>query len=156
MEEWRNIKGFEGLYQVSNFGRIKSLGNKQNRKEKILRLYKDSAGYYQIKLYYNGNYNRFKVHRLVWEAFNGIIPNGLVVNHINEIKTDNRLSNLNLLSFKDNLNYGTANERKTLTRLKNLKSIIEYDSNGNIIRVWELSEIKNKLGIQHNSILEYT
>lgn len=106
-EVWKDIPGYEGLYQVSNLGRVKSL---RFNKEKIL---KQSfiKGYYDIKLAKNKVGKRFSIHRLVYMTFKGPIPEGLQVNHINEIKSDNRPENLNLLTPKENTNWGTRNER---------------------------------------------
>ena len=115
IEIWKDIPNYEGLYQASNLGRVKSLeridAKGHKRKEKILKTARDRYGYYQVGLCKNSIEKKYLVHRLVWIAFNGIIPEGLQVNHINEVKTDNRLSNLNLMTAKENLNYGTRNER---------------------------------------------
>lgn len=114
IEIWKDIKGFEGLYQVSNLGRVKSLERidalGHRLKEKILKP-KLTRGYYEVGLFKNSIRKMYLVHRLVWEAFNGQIPEGLQVNHINEVKTDNRLSNLNLMTAKENANWGSRNER---------------------------------------------
>lgn len=65
--------------------------------------YNNGTGYYQIKLRYNKKrYNRY-VHRLIWETFNGIIPKNMEINHINHNKSDNSLSNLELVTHRDNL-----------------------------------------------------
>lgn len=131
-EVWKDIPNYEG-YQVSNLGRVKSLeridalGHK--RKEKILKTARDRYGYYLISLCKNSIQKFYLVHRLVWIAFNGTIPEGLQVNHINEIKSDNRLSNLNLMTAKENLNYGSRNERagKFLKNRKDLsKAVLQF------------------------------
>lgn len=101
-EVWRDIKGYEGYYQVSSCGRVKSL---KYNKEKILKLSQDGGGYYHCDLYLNGNQKTIKVHKLVAIAFLGHKPNGMkiVVDHINNVKTDNRLENLQLISHRKNL-----------------------------------------------------
>ena len=107
MEEiWKDIEGYEGLYQVSSLGRVYSLLSK-----KILKQQNNNRGYPLVSLSKNGVNKRKSVHRLEWEAFNGSIPDGMQVNHINEIKTDNRLENLNLMTPKENANWGTKNSR---------------------------------------------
>lgn len=123
MEEiWKDIKEYEGLYQVSNLGNVKSLdrwGNKRKRlyKGKILTLKlpkstkRSNIGYLQAHLWKNGKGKYYSVHRLVWTTFNGDIPKGLEVNHIDENKHNNRLDNLNLLTSKENKNWGTRNKR---------------------------------------------
>ena len=123
-EIWKSIRNFEGLYEASNYGRIRSLdrkvrsGNRFNanidsavKKGKILKQVDIGSGYLQVCLRNNNKNHSLYVHRLVWEAFNGPIPEGMQVNHINEDKSDNRLENLNLMSLVDNCNWGTRNER---------------------------------------------
>ena len=133
-EEWKDILGFEGIYQASNLGRVKSLERLNARgyrvKEKILKPQINRRGYYQVGLYKQSIGKNYKVHRLVYEAFNGQIPEGLQVNHINEVKTDNRLENLNLMTHKENVNWGTRNERagKVLKNRKDQsKLVLQYD-----------------------------
>ena len=137
-EIWDNIEGFEG-YQVSNLGRVKSLGNNKARKEKILKPFINKDCYHQVKLCKNGKAKTFMVHRLVYEAFCGEIPSGYEVNHINEDKTDNRLCNLNLMTRKDNMAWGTGNERRAKA-LKNAtrtsKPVIGYNKNVDIIVIF--------------------
>lgn len=106
MEEWRDIRGYEGLYQISNRGRIKSL---YFNKERILKptLLK---GYLQITLHLNGAVKTFKIHRLVMETFCPIENmDKYDVNHIDENKENNYLENLEWLFHKDNCNYGNRN-----------------------------------------------
>lgn len=113
IEIWKDIPNYEG-YQVSNLGRVKSLERidalGHRLKEKILKPQLNSR-YYQVELCKQSIGKKYYVHRLVWIAFNGQIPEGLQVNHINEVKTDNRLSNLNLMTAKENTNWGSRNER---------------------------------------------
>ncbi len=89
-EIWRNIEGYRNLYKVSNYGRVKSLGNKKNRKEKIISLLKTEKGYLVAPLSKNGKSKRFKVHRLVAIHFIPNPENKPEVNHIEGIKDDNR------------------------------------------------------------------
>lgn len=114
-EIWKDIKGFEGLYQASNLGRIKSLERidalGRRVKERILKPSISHRGYFIVVLCKNSKLKAYRVHRLVWSAFNGQIPENMQVNHINEVKADNRLSNLNLMTAKENINYGTGIER---------------------------------------------
>ena len=114
MEEeiWKDIVGYEGLYQVSNTGKIKSLNYNHTGREKILKQRLFNRGYLYVGLWKNGKQKYFSVHRLEYEAFYGEIPKGMQVNHINEIKTDNRLENLNLMTPKENTNWGTAIQRR--------------------------------------------
>lgn len=107
-ETWKPVKGYEGLYEISNFGRVKSL---KFGKEKILKSYKNKGGYLFVILCINGKCKAFKVHRLVAEAF---LPNpeGFEqVNHKNEVKTNNCVENLEWCTPKYNSNYGSRNEK---------------------------------------------
>ena len=105
MKEWQTIEGFDN-YEVSTLGKVR------NKKScKILKGYDNGFGYLRVDLFDNGKRATKRVHRLVAEAF---IPNPLNksdVNHINEIKTDNRADNLNWMTSEENVNYGTRNER---------------------------------------------
>lgn len=101
-EIWKDVIGYEGSYQVSNLGRVKSL--KFNRK-KILKPSVDSRGYLRVNFYKNKiNFNR-TIHQLVAESFLNHQPNGhkLVVDHINDNKSDNRLVNLQIISNRENV-----------------------------------------------------
>lgn len=123
-EIWKDIPGYEKLYQVSNWGRVKSLDRWIKYSDDRLRFFKGSIlkavkikdGYLSICLCKDGKQKNFLVHRLVWEAFNGEIPEGMQVNHINEDKTDCSLGNLNLLTHGQNCNWGTRNKRSAEKR----------------------------------------
>ena len=122
IEIWKDIPNYEGLYQVSNLGRVKSLERidalGRRVEEKILKLWINRKGYYIVCLCKQSTKKWYMVHRLVYEAFNGQIPEGYEVNHINEIKSDNRLENLNLMTHKENVNFGTGIERSVKKRSK--------------------------------------
>jgi len=95
MEEiWKDIPDYEGLYQASNYGQIKSLIRKNRRKEKILIQTDDNNGYVGVNLYKNNIPKTFKVHILILETFVGSCPHIMECRHLNGIKTDNRLCNL--------------------------------------------------------------
>lgn len=104
-EIWLPVEGYEGLYEVSDFGRVRSLYNRTCEK-RILKTGRDKDGYLMVNLYKNDKQKTFKVHRLVALAF---VPNMFgddCVNHINEDKTDNRAENLMWCSRKENNNWG--------------------------------------------------
>ena len=113
-EIWKDIKGYEGLYQVSNLGRVKSLEryDSYNRKvdEKILKT-KENLGYIYVNLHKNGIQKGYKVHRLVAEAFIPNPDNKPCVDHINTIKDDNRVDNLRWVTYEENMNNPTTKEK---------------------------------------------
>lgn len=130
-EEWRPIKNYE-IYQASNFGRIRSL---KDGKVKILKPIKSKNDYLRVCLCKNGIVKTFYVHRLVWEAFNGKIPEGMEINHINEDKTDNRYpENLNLMTHKENMRYRTGIKRRAE---KHSKVVLQLTyPEGKFIKEW--------------------
>lgn len=108
IEEWKDIKGYEGLYQVSNFGRVKSLERKhktkikgkeclRRQKERILKQWKRST-YLLVDLWNEGKRDIRSVHHLVFEAFNNRQIGGFFVHHKDENKYNNRADNLELMS----------------------------------------------------------
>ena len=102
MEIWKDIAGYEGLYQVSNLGRVKSLkkGRWGTGKERILKPAKDGNGYLFVKLCKDGNSKMYHIHRLVADAFIPNPDNLPTVDHINRDRTDNRVENLRWASMK--------------------------------------------------------
>ena len=102
-EEWRDIPGYEGIYQVSSFGNVKSLGNDKTKKEKLLKPNID-RGYYKVGLFKNGKKKTFKIHQLVATCFHNHKPNGyeIVVNHIDNNQLNNHKDNLELVSPRYN------------------------------------------------------
>lgn len=107
MEEWKEVKNYEGIYEISNLGNIKSLNYKKTKKEKILKKSIGSNGYLTIKLCKKGIAKTRTLHQLVVESFLSYIPDGtqkLVVNHINFIRTDNRVENLEIITMRENGN----------------------------------------------------
>lgn len=157
MEEWKVINGYPGYY-VSSFGRIKSFLNKKHRiteTGKILSSMKDRRGYYYVNLYNeNREMKSVKVHRLVATAFIENPNNFLQVNHKDEDKANNKVSNLEWCSAKYNVNYGTGHSRSCLTRRKSCnKAIVQYSLEGKVIReFYSLSEASRVLGISLGSI----
>lgn len=101
-ETWRAVVGYEGLYEVSDWGNVRTLNYKRTGKTKLLRPRIRRDGYLDVMLCKNGKKKMFLVHRLVYAAFRGDIPAGMTIDHVNGIKTDNRLSNLQLLTQGDN------------------------------------------------------
>lgn len=148
MEIWKDIKGYEGKYQVSNYGSVKSV-----KRNLILRPQERSHGYLSVWLYGSGRNNRTQVsvHRLVAEAFIPNPDNKAEVNHKDEDKTNNRAENLEWISHKDNTNYGTAQERRS----KYLKEecpkgirVEQIDMRGNVVGAYRsMHEASRATGI---------
>lgn len=165
-EEWRDIKGYEGIYQVSNYGRIKSLsriisigrGHFRLSNEKILKQSESNKGYYIICLHNNYKERKHLVHRIVYESFIGDIPKGMEVNHIDENPKNNKVTNLNLLTHKENLNWGTVRIRQSEKHKGKInnhlsKKTLQYDLDGNLIKEWPSSmEIERQLGFRQGNI----
>lgn len=155
-EEWRDVKGYEGLYQVSNLGRIKSLSNKSNHKEtKILSLSK-VQGYMHVALYKNSKQKIYKVHRLVAMAFLNNPLNLPQVNHINGKKDDNTISNLEWISAKDNARHahriGLAHAQKGAENNRSKKVIQMSMDNKPIVIFYGMREAERVTGIGHSYI----
>jgi hypothetical protein len=103
-ELWKEIPGYEGLYEVSNIGNVKSLNYNHTGKPELLKMPLASAGYPRVVLCREKKKRTFYVHQLVAMAFLGHCPDKMEihVDHINNIKTDNRVENLQLLSARQN------------------------------------------------------
>jgi len=147
MEIWKNIKGYEGLYQISSLGRLKALekprvtpsGGIGIRKEKIMKVYDNQRGYLQIVLRKNNIPKGHKLHRIVAEAFIDNPKKLEQINHINEIKYDNRVVNLEWCNATYNCNYGTRIHRISISLFDNsktTKSVIQLSTTGEIIKKW--------------------
>lgn len=151
-EQWLQVEGYEGLYEVSNLGRVKSL---KFGKERILKQTSDKDGYLRVQLSKQGKVKMKLIHRLVAMAF---IPNPFnlpQVNHINEDKDLNVVSNLEWISNIDNLNYGTRNQRiaKSNTNGKCSKKVKQYTLEGELLKEWQSTmEIQRQLGFSNGNI----
>lgn len=148
-EVWKPVLGYESLYEVSNFGRVKSLNYNHTGKPKILKLSLTPDGYCFCRLSKSGKIKTFRVNRLVWEAFNGSIPDGMQVNHINEIKTDNSLWNLNLMLPKENQNYGICIRKRVE---KQSKPVYQYTLDGVLVHVWHSVKEAGRNGFSQGCI----
>lgn len=135
-ELWRDIKDYKGHYQVSNLSRVKSI---KFGKERILKPVTNSSGYLFVKLCKDGKAKAFTVHRLVAEAFLPNPHNYSCVNHKDENKQNNNVSNLEWCTYKYNSNYGTAIQRTSQKRIngKCSKKVYQYTLDGQFVREWE-------------------
>lgn len=162
-EIWKDIKEYEGLYQVSNLGRVKSLERKVYRKnniqpmiikEKVLKSYVNHTGRCVCSLY--GHKNKVcLIHRLVAEAFIPNPNNYPQVNHRDENPLNNCVDNLEWCNSKYNINYGTAIERRTQKRRNGVgsKPVIQSTVNNEFVKQWpSLGEIERVNGYKKQLI----
>lgn len=152
-EIWKDIKGYEGLYQISNFGRIKKVPT-----NKILSIWINDKGYKSISLWKNKKHNSFQIHRLlalhfipIPDQLKNIDLHKLSINHKDENKLNNDLDNLEWCTQEYNLSYGTARQRMINNR--SIK-ISQFDLDGNFIKVWNnLTQLKRELNYNPGGII---
>jgi len=152
LEEWRDVVGYEGLYAVSNLGAVRSL---KFGKVRYMKCYKSKNGYSLICLYKNSKKKRCSVHRLAYTAFNGTVPEGMQIDHIDGDKTNNTVGNLRAVSPKVNTNNPvTRVHHLEATRKANSKPILQInDSTGEVIREWPSArEAARALSIDYTNI----
>ena len=157
---------YEGLYNVSNLGRILSLNYRNTGKAELKKPSDDGYGYLQVQLWKNGKYKMCRVHRLVAETFLPNPDNLPEVNHKDEDKTNNFVflnedgtvnkekSNLEWKSPKDNCNHGTRNERiaKANTNGKLSKRVLQLSLDGELIREWESTKECGRNGFNQGAV----
>ena len=147
-EIWRDIEGYEGLYQISNKGRVKRL---YKASERILKPGWMTGGYLFVVLCKNGNQSNQRIHRLVAKAFLPNPENKPQVNHRDENKKNNRVENLEWATAKENLNFGTRNERAGYSLSR---PILQYSKSGEFIIEWPgAHEVERVLGINNANII---
>ncbi len=166
MEEWRDVKGYEGYYQVNPFGEIRRLHkHTANRKLKAVL---DKDGYLYVCLSRNGISKNHRVHRIVAEAFLEKNNTHSQINHKDENKQNNHYTNLEWCDCIYNNNYGTRNRRISKTKTgvpaawmigktgrfcPNSKVVYQYDKNMNFIREWECAnQVERELGFASSNI----
>lgn len=154
-EIWVPVLGNDA-YQASNQGNIMSLNYRRTGKEKILKPKKDKYGYLRVCLCKDGKVKWYGVHRLVWEAFNGPIPEGMQINHLSERKDQNNLENLSLATPKENTNWGTGIKRraeKLMNRPDHSKWVIKLSKNNEILHFYQsIHEASRECGLFVQSI----
>ena len=157
-EIWKDIEGYEGLYQVSNMGNVKSLNYKRTGKEGILKPGKVSSGYLQVQLHQDGKRKKYYVHQLVATAFCENQMGYTEVNHLDEDKTNNRADNLEFCSSSYNCNYGTRIKRiaeKLRNDPKRSKPLFGIDKiTGLIVEFASAHEASRQLGISNGNICD--
>lgn len=139
-EIWKVMKEHNG-YEISNYGKIKTIKTQRIRKTTI-----NNKGYEQIIIYIDKKPKSFYVHRLVANNFIKNPNNYKEINHINENKLDNRACNLEYCNTKYNCNYGDRNIKIINSKRHTFKTIIQKDKSNNVIKIW-----KDIIEIQENT-----
>ena len=166
VEEWKDIPGYEGLYQASTFGQIRSLDRRvSNRSVKgvILKQHSYKTGYNATCLCKNGSVKTVLVHRIIAKTFIDNPNNLPTVNHKDEVKTNNSVDNLEWCTSKENTNYGTCISRRANThrgkkhkpfRRRDLcKRVVCMTKNDEIVAEYEsISQAQIESGIKFQNI----
>lgn len=166
-EIWKDIKGYEGLYQVSNLGRVKrrrciipNTGTKGNSgtqtiHERIMKLQTNKYGYLYVCLSQNGQQKHHTVHRLVANAFLSNPDNKPQVNHINGIKTDNTINNLEWSTGAENMIHAfkIGLKSKPSNFGNKSKRVLQYTLDGNLLAEYPSAmEASRKTGFSQGNI----
>ena len=160
-EEWKQIEGYEGMYEVSNFGRVRSVarivkasyGSQRNAYSRVLKPYTNRLGYQYVVLSKDGKTLTRSLHRLVAMAF---IPNPneySIINHKDENPRNNRADNLEWCTQMYNVHYGTGMERGNAKSNHGRMAVDKLDLNGNYICSYRsISEAAEAVGVRKQCI----
>lgn len=167
-EKWKDIQGYEGLYQISNYGRVKSLGRISKRKsrwggqytvvmkEKIKKSSKNNKGYSTVHLNYKGKESNFLIHRLVGKAFISNPYNYPEIDHKNENKNDNKINNLIWCTRIYNNTKGIQSKegRRTSSEFR-MKGVKQFDLQGNLLNTYKGIRIaEEKTSVDNRNIVK--
>ena len=172
-EIWKDSPEYEDLYQISNYGRVRSKDkivkvNCQNNKHvkvpffcyvypgKFIKLQTNKFGYTTVFLHKNGKQKGFFIHRLVMQTFNPILSDAnYQVNHIDENKNNNTISNLEWCTAKENVNHGTCIQRRSSKQMvtnKNRRPVVSIDEFGNETEYLSAWDASRKIGAFQSNI----
>lgn len=144
-EVWKDIVGFEGYYQVSSCGRVRRSDNHKIKSSPL-----NAYGYPQVNLYKDGKSHLYRVHRLVATAFIPNPNNLPMINHKDEVTTNNNVNNLEWCDAKYNVNYGSGKAKRALSRSKR---VLQYSLTGQLIQEWKsATEAARELGFPQSGI----
>lgn len=153
MEEWKDISGYEGIYQVSSFGRVRSVDRivngpktKKKIKGRMIVLRNHGSGYKTVNLWKDNNFHIAYVHRIVAEAFIPIQEGKHEVNHIDNCKSNNNVDNLEWCTHQEN---GFHAHRGGFNRSS--KKVVMLDGN-NLVEFYSMTEAERETGIPHQEI----
>ena len=144
---FKDIKGYEGIYQVNEYGVVKSLARKKGTvlaKEKILKTDLSSAGYLRVTLSKENVTKRYLLHRLVYETFIGEIPPKMTIHHIDEDKTNNHINNLLVCTSRQNNHFS-----RVVKGYKLFKKDVDFIRSNNLTA----KQVVEKYGISHRHAL---
>lgn len=154
-EVYKPVPGFEGLYEVSNLGAVRSV-RRAGVNMKTLAPETERCGYKRVSLYRNGRQKHIMVRRIVAAAFLGPCPEGLQVNHIDENKCNNRVNNLEYVTPKENSNHGTRNKRMGKAHRNHpskSRAIIQTTRDGKTIKEYPSAcEASRQTGVDRSAI----
>lgn len=151
-EIWKDIEGYEGLYQVSNQGRIKSL---KYGKENILKPGTDKDGYLYVNLCKDAKTKSYKVHRLVAQAFIPNPDNKPQINHKSEEKWLNTVDNLEWATAKENTNWGGRNKcisQKLINNSNESKPVKQLSLDGALVTIWPSTRETQRNGFNQGAV----
>lgn len=157
-EIWKPIKNYEGWYEVSNFGRVRSLdrfvnhsnkGFKSLRKGKIISPGKTKDGYLFVHISKNQKSQNLRINRLVAQTFIPNPNNYPQVNHRDEDKTNNKFSNLEWCTAKYNDNYGSRNKKVAKERGKR---VAQLTLDGQVVHVWSSAHECVQAGFNYGNV----
>ena len=157
IEEWKNISGYEGLYQVSNLGRIKSLSHRSNHRNELILKPAIVQGYKKVNLCKNGKSKIYPVHRLVAIAFIENKENKPEVNHVDGNKLNNCINNLEWNTKSENQKHCISTGLRIMKKgfeNKLSKKVAKVDINtGEILKIYgSYREAERTTGIAHSNI----
>lgn len=154
-ELWKDIPGYEGIYQASTFGNIRITNYRKSGLPKLKSQIRDKDGYCIVCLTKDGTQKSCRVNRLIAKTFLPSFSEALQVNHKDENKGNNAVENLECLTPIQNSNYGTRNFRLGMTKLNQRgKRVKQFDLNGNFIKEWRsICEIQRSCGFNISAII---
>ncbi|HHX69283.1 MAG TPA: hypothetical protein GX708_14705 [Gallicola sp.] len=154
-EIWKAIKGYEGHYEISNYGRVKSFPTKRRTTTIILKNKLTKDGYYETTLYANNKIKYIRTHRLVAQAFIPNLQNKPQVNHKDGNKLNNYVGNLEWVTNQENITHSIETGLQNLVghNNPNAKPVAKYDLDGNLIRKYKcMRYAEEQTGVGYTNI----